>query len=233
MSAIKKILSLPKTIYFNFKVFPIKVAIKMPVFLHYKVKIGSLTMGCVEIVDAPLRPGMVKFGCSMGSAGVFMGEYPTHDGGGYISIKPDCKVIFRGPAVFAGGVSLRLDNGGIADFGKNFGCNSYCFIAANSMIKIGEGCVIGWNVNIRDVDGHHIYKLNDKERTFINEPRPVYIGNHVWIAAHVDILKGTSIPDNSVIAYGSIIAGKKYEKENCILGGNPVKVLKENVGWTF
>ncbi|MDO4338412.1 MAG: acyltransferase [Eubacteriales bacterium] len=233
MGATKYILSLPKTIYFNFKVFPIKVAVKLPVFLHYNVKIGSLPKGCIEIVDAPIRPGMIKFGCSMGSAGVFMGEYPAHSGGGYISVKPGCKIKFRGSAVFAGGISLRLDNSGIADFGNNFRCNSYCFIAANSLIKIGEGCVIGWNVNIRDVDGHHIYKLNDKERTFINEPRPVIIGAHVWIAAHVDIIKGTSIPDNSVIAYGSIIAGKKFEKGNCILGGNPIKVLKEDIDWTF
>lgn len=82
MRFVKMLLSIPKIICFNFKVFPIRIAVKLPVFLHYNVKLGELYKGCVEIDETNIRPGMIKLGCSMGSAGIFEGAYPNSSGGG-------------------------------------------------------------------------------------------------------------------------------------------------------
>ena len=169
----------------------------------------------------------------MGSVGIFTGEYPSSSGGGYISIRPECKLKFAGKAVIAGGFSIRLDNCGIIEFGKNFVCNSYCFFASNSLIKFGDDCVLGWKVNIRDADGHKIFYINDNNEKEINTPRNVIIGNHVWIGANTDILKGTHIEADCIIAYGTLLTGQCFNSPNAIIGANPPRVLKEKIGWSF
>lgn len=67
----------------------------------------------------------------------------------------------------------------------------------------------------------------------INMPRSVVIGDYVWIPANVNILKGTSIPNDCVIAYGSMLTGQKFSEDNTIIGGNPLRVLKEDMTWYF
>ena len=233
MNLFKYLLSLPKTIIFNLKVFPLAVAIKMPCFLHYRTQIGPISKNCIEFHCKEIKSGMIKFGCGMGSKGVFEGEYPKATGGGYIHVKPSCKLIFHGPAFFAGGFSLRVDNGGTIEFGENFGCNSYCFIAANKLIRFGDDCTLGWNVKIRDTDGHKIFCLDDLQKKQINVNKEVIIGDHVWIAANVNILKGTCIPNDCVVAYGTLLTGQKNSKNNTIIGGNPPSVLKEDLTWYF
>lgn len=233
MNLIKAILSFPKIVYLNFRVFPVGIAIKLPICVHYHTKIGSVYRGCIIIDNENVSTGMIKLGCSMGSAGVFEGEYPRYDGGGFLDIKPNCKIVFRGNAFLAGGFSIRVDNGGIIEFGKNFGCNSYCFFAANKLLHFGDNCTLGWNVKIRDVDGHNICRKDDPKERPINPPKSVIIGNRVWIAANVNILKGTSIPNDCVVAYGSMLTGQKFSEDNTIIGGNPPRVLKENMTWYF
>jgi acetyltransferase-like isoleucine patch superfamily enzyme len=60
--------------------------------------------------------------------------------------------------------------------------------------------------------------------------QPVHIGNKVWIGANVTILKGVSIGDGSVIAAGSVVT--RSIPANCLAGGIPAKVIKENVAWS-
>lgn len=150
-----------------------------------------------------------------------------------MDIKPGCKLIFKGKAVLAGGFSLRLDNGGILEFGENFGCNSYCFFAANSVVRFGKNCTLGWKISVRDSDGHNLYNLEDSDKKPFNKPREVVVGDHVWIAACVDILKGTFLPNDSVVAYGTLLTGQRFDECNSIIGGNPPKVLKKNINWIF
>ncbi|MFB5193647.1 acyltransferase [Neobacillus sp. KR4-4] len=229
---LKYIISFPKIVYFNFKVFDFHTALKLPVFLHYHVKFGNLYKGCVEIKQHTLFPGMIKLGCGMGSPGVFTGSYPRYSGGGFIGAKTGGKIVFEGKAQIAGGFSLKADNGGIIYLGDNFTANSYSFISANKLIKFGKDCTLGWNVSVRDVDGHDIFLKDDDSKVPINHNREVIIGEKVWIAAKVDILKGTVIPDHCVIAYGTLVAGKVFTESNCIIGGAPLKILKHSIDWS-
>lgn len=49
-----------------------------------------------------------------------------------------------------------------------------------------------------------------------------FIGNHVWIASHVDILKGCFVPDGCVLGFKSLVTSK-FNDENCIIAGNLLK----------
>jgi len=43
------------------------------------------------------------------------------------------------------------------------------------------------------------------------------------------ILKGVTIGDNSIIAAGSVVT--KDVPNNCLVAGNPAKIIKENIDW--
>ena len=58
----------------------------------------------------------------------------------------------------------------------------------------------------------------------------IRIGDHVWVAAHSHILKNSSIPDGSVVAYHSLVT-KEFDGERLLLGGCPAKVLEEQIEW--
>ena len=52
---LKKILSLPKSLYFNLKVFPLKTAIKLPILISYDTKIINIHKGSI-IINSSIKP---------------------------------------------------------------------------------------------------------------------------------------------------------------------------------
>lgn len=95
-----------------------------------------------------------------------------------------------------------------------------------SSVFIGEDCMFSYGVIMRTSDSHSILNVN-KER--INKAKNIKIGNHVWVAQNVAILKGTIIGDNSVIGYGSVCAG--FIPTNVVAVGSPARIVKENINW--
>lgn len=98
----------------------------------------------------------------------------------------------------------------------------------HSKIVIGEDCMFAYDIEVRTGDSHSILDFETNKR--INYAENVAIGDHVWVAAHCVILKGVSIPNNSVVATGSIVT-KPMLTENVIIGGNPAKIIKQNITW--
>lgn len=97
----------------------------------------------------------------------------------------------------------------------------------NCQIVVGKDCMFSNNIIVRTGDSHSIIDTNINER--LNPSKSITIGNHVWIASWVRILKGVKINDNSVIAIGSIVTTDI--PGNCIAGGVPAKVIKEKINW--
>lgn len=205
---------MPKTIYFNLRCFPIKIAIKLPVLISYDVLLGELHKNIVKI-DGPIKPFMIKFGIG-GVKGIDSNRSQLWLQKGSIT--------FKGKATFAKGSSIR--NNGELVFGNNFSAGKNGFISCTKKIVFGNDILTGWNCSVRDSDGHTILYKGEPQESF----KPVFIGNHVWLAAESHILKGVKILDNSVIAYRSLVLNT-FEKEGLLIGGAPAKVLKESVNW--
>lgn len=72
--------------------------------------------------------------------------------------------------------------------------------------------------------------MNTGER--MNHSKSIIVGEHVWLGNSVTVLKGAIIGDHSVVGIGSIVPGNTYPS-NCVLGGNPAKVLKSKIDWCF
>lgn len=98
----------------------------------------------------------------------------------------------------------------------------------NTSIKIGKDCMFSSQLSMRVGDSHTIYDINTKK--ILNMPKNIEIGNHVWLAAGVKVLKGAKIPDNCIVGANSLVT-KAFEEENCIIAGSPAKIIKKGVNW--
>ena len=58
---INKLLSIPKSLYFNLSAFPLKIAVKMSVLVSYKTKLKGIKKNKI-IIDAPIKFGLIKIG---------------------------------------------------------------------------------------------------------------------------------------------------------------------------
>ena len=94
-------------------------------------------------------------------------------------------------------------------------------------VTIGNNILSSSDVYIKTSDSHSIYDFDHKR---VNIAKDVIIGNNVWLCQKASILKGSIIPNNCVVAYGSIVT-KQFHDSNCIFGGNPAKIIKKNIEW--
>lgn len=98
----------------------------------------------------------------------------------------------------------------------------------NMQIHIGNDCMFSNHINVRTSDSHPIFDLYTKER--LNNPKPVFIDDHVWIAPYTKVMKGSIIHKGSIIGSDSMV--NTEIPENVLAVGHPAKVVKENIYWT-
>ncbi|WP_148630436.1 acyltransferase [Bacillus sp. E214] len=209
------ILGIPKTIYFNFKYLSFKDAIKFPIILSSRVLLYK-TSGKVTI-NAPIKPGMIR----LGFGGVRIFDRRHSRSVWYLQ----GNITFKGKANL--GYGTRLSVFGDLTFGDNFAISAQTQIVCNHKITFGDGVIIGWDCLFMDSDAHWI--LNESnQRT--NKPKEIIIGDRVWIGARCTVNKGTKIANDVVIATSSVVYGT-HETPNSILGGNPVRIIKEGITW--
>ena len=218
MSAISRlfhyILSIPKTVYFNFRCLPFNVAMLLPIFVYHNVRLCELHKGIIKI-DAPVKRFMIKYGMG-GVNGIHSHRSQLWLQKGTIS--------FRGTASFAEGCSIR--NNGELVFGNNFGAGKNCFISCSKKVVFGDDILMAWNGVVRDSDGHTVFYEGVPQESF----KSVIIGNHVWLAAETHVLKGVRIGNNCIVAYRSLVT-KPFEEDGILIGGSPARKIKESVNW--
>lgn len=104
-------------------------------------------------------------------------------------------------------------------FGERVFLNSGCRFQDQGGLTIGDDVLIGHNVVIATLN-HDLAP----ERRAVTIPRPVVLGNRVWIGANATILPGVTIGDGSVVAAGAVVA--KDVAPDTVVGGVPARVLK-------
>lgn len=98
-------------------------------------------------------------------------------------------------------------------------------ISEETNVFFGNDNLISYDTCIRTGDPHILYDVKSHRR--INPSKSVYVGDHVWIGQHVFFLKGAQVGSGTTIGAMSVVSGKKH-KSNCVYGGNPTKLIKEN-----
>jgi len=221
MNKLYKTLLIIHSLKINLEIFDLKTAVKVPVFFSFHVKTKGLYKGCIEIDERYMRRGIVTIGVMEGVFGGFKSNKS------FLQFQHGGKIIFKGQANFATGLTIRVLQGGIIEIGNNMTANPNMSLLCKKHIRIGEDSLVGWDVTIRDTDGHDIYDINSNE--LLNEDKTTMIGNHVWIGAGTQIFKGVCVGDNSIIGGRSIVT--RNIKENSLVAGTPAKIIKENVYW--
>lgn len=139
-------------------------------------------------------------------------------------------VIFNGKCSLSRGFRLAVGEMGKIEFGADFWANAGLIISASKEINFGHNCLLGWNCFCSDGDGHSV--IDCATRKALNYGSPIFIGDHVWIASNVALLKGSKIGNDSVVAYGASIS-EPFELSNVLIGGLPGKVLKQDITWDY
>ena len=94
-------------------------------------------------------------------------------------------------------------------------------ISAVERIEIGDDAIVA-DARLMDTDFHSLSKRRQQRDVPVGVA-PIHIKNNVWIAAGSAVLKGVTIGENSVIAFGSVVV--KDIPANVIAGGNPCKEI--------
>ncbi len=211
---VEALLSIPKTVFFNFRCFPFFLAIKMPVLISYKVKLVELHKNIICFSCTPYR-FMVKIG--------FGGSYGVIERKSLICLE-EGRITFNGKASFSDGIVIR--NNGEMFFGDNFWANKNCTFWCSKRIAFGDNVLLGWNIVLRDSDGHLLVEKNTAHEV----EGTIDIGNHCWICSECHILKNSGIGNDCVLGYGSLLT-KQYKENNALLVGRPANLKKNNINW--
>ncbi|HAE16531.1 MAG TPA: maltose O-acetyltransferase [Erysipelotrichaceae bacterium] len=105
--------------------------------------------------------------------------------------------------------------------GDDLFLNFDCIFLDAAPIRIGAHCMIGPKTCIYAI-GHPLDAESRQKK--IGIPKPVTIGDNVWIGGGVTILAGVSIGDNTVIGAGSVVT--KSFPDHVVIAGNPARIIK-------
>lgn len=118
-------------------------------------------------------------------------------------------------------------------FGKNFWSESNLQLLLynhENKLDVGDDCLFSNNITIRLGDRPHLIFDSETGEYIDNSTDGVLIGDHVWVGEKVYITKNVTIPNDCILAVNSVVT-KRFEETNCVIAGNPAKVVKKNVQW--
>ncbi len=90
------------------------------------------------------------------------------------------------------------------------------------LIKIGSNCTISTEVCFLTHDASIGVFLNRKISSDLCGK--IVVGDNCFIGNKSIILYGVTIPNNTIIAAGSVVT-KSIDETGCIVGGNPAKII--------
>lgn len=210
---IRYIQGLPKSFYFNLKMFGFRRACTFPVVLSKNVLLEDISG---EVILKNPKPFGVRIG--FGHTDIYSWKNEK------TIIKNSGKIIFEGKSKL--GFGSAISNEGNLEIGDNFSISFRGKIICRKKIKIGKNSLMAWDTLIMDTDHHPIFE-GDKR---INDDKEIIIGEKNWIGAKSTVLKGVKLGNNNVIALGAIVT-KEFIVNNKVIGGAPARILKENIEW--
>lgn len=118
--------------------------------------------------------------------------------------------------------TINFDYGFNIHVGKNFYANFNSIFLDVCPITIGDNCMFGPNAQLYTAT-HPLHPV--KRNSGLEFGKPITLGNNVWLGGGVVITPGVTLGDNVVVAAGSVVT--KSFPANCVIGGNPAKIIKE------
>jgi len=153
--------------------------------------------------------GFVHYGAT--PAAIHLGRGATLSVEGTVLIRKAARLFVHD------GAHLEMHPGsGVADF-----TTVTCF----DHIVFGAGAGTSWYCNVLDTNGHVV--VVDGERKPVSAP--VVFGPNALTGSFVSVLPGVTLGEGSMVAAGSVVT--KDVPPHSLVGGNPARVLSNDVKW--
>lgn len=141
-----------------------------------------------------------------------------------------CNLKIQKKTTFKSGATFTLQNRASILIGRRVSAASDFEVIANGAnITIDHDCMIARGVCLRSSDMHSIFDISTGKK--INKSNDIIVNRYVWLCRNATILKGVTIGSGSVVGCESVLT--KNVPECCIAAGNPAKIVKQNIIWSF
>ncbi|QPK94737.1 sugar O-acetyltransferase [Actinomyces sp. zg-332] len=114
---------------------------------------------------------------------------------------------------------FNTDCGKNIEIGREVFINSGCKFQDQGGITIGDRVLIGHNVVLATLN--HPQPVSRRQNLI---PKPIKIGNDVWIGANATVCPGVSIGQGAIVAAGAVVT--KDVLPNTVVAGVPAKLIK-------
>jgi acetyltransferase-like isoleucine patch superfamily enzyme len=132
----------------------------------------------------------------------------------------DARLILGDQCTVDDHTTLAAYHSGIIRLGPGSFVGHYCTIAARESVEIGAGTYLAELVSVRD----HDHAVGASPGSGAVEITPVSIGDDVWLAAKVTVLRGSRIGDRSVIGANAVVRGEIPARSVAV--GIPASVVR-------
>ncbi len=102
-------------------------------------------------------------------------------------------------------------------------------VTEGGSITMGRHCLLAYDIDIRNGDSHGIWDQATGER--LNPAQDVVLEDRIWLAYHVQVLKGVTIGHDSVIASNACVTTPI--PAHSLAAGIPAKVVRSGIVWTM
>lgn len=205
-----------RSIYFNFKLFPFKQAVKMPILLFGKCDINIGQNGKIKFDSIKNFASMI-----IGNSFTGLERYNSRNSRTYISICGTINVSGVKQAI-GNGCKIVVDSGAELILGDHVVINNLTKIACQKKISIGDLSSISWECQIFDTNFHYI--VND-DGSVNQKCGIISIGKSCWIGNRCTIQKNTVLGDYCTLASNSVINKDYSSIENGTFAGSPAKMV--------
>ena len=206
------------TLYFNFHYLPFQQAIRLPIVLYKPHLLTCKGTIRLESEDGRIRHGMIWMGFPKVSIYPNNGVTWENKGG---------NVIFRGKCKFGNDTCLSIGPSASLDFGHSFAVSAGMKLVCHHSIKFHRFVRFGWACLCMDTNFHPLYDMVKKE--YGKEGGPIEIGEHNWFGADCKVMHSVTTPEHCIFGMGTTITRGCEKRSYCLMGGSPVRILRENV----
>jgi acetyltransferase-like isoleucine patch superfamily enzyme len=191
---------------------------------HRDASLSELASKAFHYTTESTRATLFLRSCNAVGVGARLSGRPIVKNRGEIRIGKDLSLISTWSPV-----ELSAEPGARLTVGDNVIINYGTLVSASKSVSIGNRVMIGNQCIVADTEVPGTLNTaaldGRSERSLWDEPRPIVIGDGVWLAVRVTVLPGVTIGPDAVITAGSIVAGDI--PPGVIAGGIPAEVLKE------
>ena len=202
-----------KTVWLNFRSFPLRQAWRMPVWVYGRPRFYCLS-GSMR-VEGKVLSGMIRFNKDMYAS-------PSLNSAQSVICNYG-QIIFRGKGLIGTGTKIVVGDGTL-DCGANFKITDFCNIGCLVGITLGEQCRIAHRCQIFDSNYHYVANFNT--RSVKRCGKPVRLGKGCWLCNSSTVSSGVILPDYTTVASHSLV-NRDFSalQPSSLIGGAPAKFI--------